>query len=90
MRPREACNQTHFEEHLHLQRCEAVALLHTWVPLQERAGCHPSAHPLDGNHLAMGRDERRVRVLLHEGRLDAWLQDGCRGGKEEKEISLKF
>lgn len=39
----------------------------------------------------MGRDERRVRVLLHEGRLDAWLQDGCSEEKRrEKENQTKI
>lgn len=31
----EARSQTHFEEHLHLQGGEAVALLYSWIPFEK-------------------------------------------------------
>lgn len=63
--------QTHLKEHLQLQGGEAVAFLDPRIPLEEGPRRHSAADPLDGNHLAVGGDEGRVRVPLHEGRLDA-------------------
>lgn len=64
-------HQTYFKEHLHLGGGEAVAFFHSWIPLEERSSSHSPTNPLNGNHLTMGCDERRVRVLLHKGRLNA-------------------
>lgn len=68
--------QSHFKKHLHLEGCEAVAFLDSWVPLEERSSGDPPTDPLNRNHLALGRDERRVGVLLHKGRFDACLSQG--------------
>lgn len=62
---------SHFKEHLHLEGCEAVAFLDSWVALEERSSGDPPTDPLNWNHLTMGRDERRVGVLLHKGSFDA-------------------
>lgn len=62
---------SHFKEHLHLEGCEAVAFLDSWVPLEERSSGDPPTDPLNWNHLTLGCDERRVRVLLHKGSFDA-------------------
>lgn len=62
---------SHFKEHLHLEGSEAVAFLDSWVPLEERSSGDPPTDPLNRNHLTLGRDERRVGVLLHKGSFDA-------------------
>lgn len=56
----EEMSQTHFKEHLHLQRREAVALLDPRVSLEEGSGRHPTTDPLNGDHFTVGGDERRV------------------------------
>lgn len=61
----------HFKEHLHLERGEAVAFLDSWIPLEERSSGDPPTDPLDRDHVTLGSDEGRVRVLLHKGRFDA-------------------
>lgn len=63
--------QSHFKEHLHLEGCETVAFLDSRVPLEERSSGDPPTDPLNRNHLTLGGDERRVRVLLHKGSFDA-------------------
>lgn len=62
---------SHFKEHLHLEGCEAEAFLDSWVPLEERSSGDPPTDPLNWNHLTLGRDERRVGVLLQKGRFYA-------------------
>lgn len=62
---------THLKEHLHLERREPVALLHSRVPLEEGASSDPPAHPLNGDHFAVGGHECGLRVLPHKGCLDA-------------------
>lgn len=62
---------SHFKERLHLEWCETVAFLDSRVPLEERSRGDPPADPLNRNHLTLGSDERRVRVLLHKGSFDA-------------------
>lgn len=62
---------SHFKEHLHLEGCETVAFLDSWIALEERSSGDSPTDPLNGNHLTLGGDERRVRVLLHEGSFDA-------------------
>lgn len=67
----ERAAHSHLEEHLHLEGCETVAFLDSWIPLEEGSSGDSPTDPLDGNHLTLGGDERRVRVLLHKGGSDA-------------------
>lgn len=62
---------THLKEHLHLERREPVALLHSRVPLEERTSSNPPAYPLDGDHFTVGSHESGLGVLPHKGCLDA-------------------
>lgn len=62
---------THLKEHLHLERREPVALLHSRVPLEEGTSSDPPAYPLDGDHFAVGGHKCSLGVLPHKGGLDA-------------------
>lgn len=62
---------SYFEKHLHLKGREAVSLLDSWIPLEEGSSRHSPTHPLNGNHLTVGCNECRVRVLLHESGFNA-------------------
>lgn len=75
--------RAHLEEHLHLQWAEAVPLFDSWVSLQKRPSGHPATHPLNGNHLTVGSDERGLRMLLHKGRLNP-----CKRGQTVKMLNL--
>lgn len=59
--------QSHFKEHLHLEGCETVAFLDSRIALEKRSSSDPPTDPLNRNHLTLGGDEGRVRVLLHKG-----------------------
>ena len=55
------------EKGLQLQRCKAVALLDVRVAFQVGPGSDPTTDPLDGDHLALLRDEALLVVGIRFG-----------------------
>ncbi len=60
----------YLEEGLLLGRIEARPLLDAGVALEEGAGGDAARHPLNRNHGAVLREERRVALLRDEGGFD--------------------